>query len=70
MSNRSVDQSIIISNLDQQISKLQDQNTLLKAQVASTGALTSINDKIVAAGFTEPAKIASLKIGSSVVALR
>ena len=70
MSNRSVDESIVVANLDKQISTLQDQNTILKAQVASTGALTNLSDKIAAEGFTESPTIASIHTATSVVALR
>ncbi len=70
MSNRSVDESLVVANLDKQISSLQDQNTILRAQVASAGALTGMSDKIAAAGFTASPVIASLQRTTSVVALR
>lgn len=69
LTNRTVDDSLVVSNLDKQIASLQNQNTILRAEVASLGSLGAVQSKIAAAGFTDAPKVVSLQDTSS-VALR
>ena len=69
LTNRSVDEGVVVSGLSRDIATLQNQNTILKAQVAESGAIGNLTTKLAEAGFTESPKIASLKTASS-VALR
>lgn len=69
VSNRSVDESLIVADLTQQITSLQNKNTILRAEVASAGALAQINDKIREAGFVSTPTVAALHTAAT-VALR
>jgi len=66
VANRSVDESIIVSDLSAQISSLQNENTILKSVIASIGSLGSLSQRIEEAGFVGSPKIASLETISSV----
>lgn len=69
LTNRTLDESLVVANLDKEISALQNQNTILRAQVAAAGSLTVLSPKIVEAGFVESSNTLSLSSVSS-VALR
>lgn len=66
IANRSVDESIVVSDLSSEISALQNENTILKSVVASAGSLGSLSQRIEEAGFTSSPKIAAIETTSSV----
>lgn len=66
LTNRSVDESIVVAYLTKEIGELQNQNTILKAQVASAGSLSKLSAKLEDAGFIESPKVVSLPTTSSV----
>lgn len=66
LTNRSVDESIVVSNLTKEINALQSQNTILRATVAAAGSLGSLTTKLSDAGFVESPKVVALPTISSV----
>jgi len=66
LTNRSVDQSVTVTDLSKEISRLDHENTLLNAQIADQGSLTKLREKITAAGFVATSEIVSLKTTASV----
>jgi len=67
LTNRSVDEGVVVADLTRDIATLQNDNTILKSQVAAAGSIGSLTAKLAEAGFTESsAKIASLSTVSSV----
>lgn len=69
LTNRTVDEGVVVSNLTKEISSLRDQNTILASQVAELGSLSSVSAKLEASGYVETPKIVSLT-GSTSVASR
>lgn len=69
LTNRNVDESVVVSDLTRQITVLSNQNTILTAQVSELGSLTNVSEKIAELGFTETPKIASIPAAPA-VALR
>ena len=69
LTNRTVDEGVVVSNLSKEISSLRDQNTILASQVAELGSLSAISTKLESAGYVETPKVVSLT-GSSSVASR
>lgn len=66
ITNRSVDEGVTVANLGKEISALQNQNTILAAQVASAGSLGNISARLVDAGFVETKNIAAIQSTPSV----
>ncbi|MFZ2199792.1 MAG: hypothetical protein WAV40_03315 [Microgenomates group bacterium] len=66
LTNRSVDESLVVANLSRDISALQNENTILKSEVASAGSIVELSSKIEAAGFISSGKVAALPSVSSV----
>lgn len=66
LTNRSVDDSLVVSDLARDISSLQNENTILAGQVAALGSLGNLTTKIAQAGFIESPKVVSLSTTSSV----
>ena len=66
IANRSVDESIVVSDLSAEISSLQNENTILKSSVASAGSLGTLSLRIEEAGFVASPKIATITTTSSV----
>lgn len=66
LTNRSVDEGIVVANLSKEIATLQNQNTILKGQVASMGSIGNLTAKLEEAGFVETPKVVSLPTTSSV----
>ncbi len=66
ITNRSVDDSQVVADLNSQITALARENTILQASVADAGSLTALSDKITAAGFTDTKTIAALTVPSAV----
>ena len=66
LTNRTVEDGVTVAKLSRQITELEDQNTIMRAQVAAEGSLGSLMTKIAKAGFVESGKIASVKTTSSV----
>ena len=66
LTNRSVDESVVVAGLTRDIAKLQNDNTILKSQVASAGSLSEISDEIAQAGFVESPKVVTIGVPSSV----
>lgn len=69
LTNRTLDESLVVANLDKEITALQNQNTILRSQVAVAGSLGTLSPKITEAGFVESSNTLSLSSVSS-VALR
>lgn len=66
LTNRSVDEGIVLANLSKEITALQNENTILKGQVASLGSISNLTAKLEEAGFIETPKVVSLPTTSSV----
>lgn len=66
LTNRTVDEGVALSKLSREISELQNQNTIMKATVASAGSLGALSEKIATMGYVEVPKVVSLTTGSSV----
>ncbi|OGG13681.1 hypothetical protein A2875_01675 [Candidatus Gottesmanbacteria bacterium RIFCSPHIGHO2_01_FULL_46_14] len=58
-----------IHSLDTQIATLTDERDLLRQQVASASALTTVSAKAKLAGFIPPTKSSVLSLGDSAVAI-
>ncbi|MFH2085783.1 MAG: hypothetical protein ABII21_03300 [bacterium] len=69
LTNRAVDDSVVVADLDKKISLLQNQNTILRAEIASLGSLGNLSPKIAESGFVESPAVMALPTPSS-VALR
>lgn len=69
LTNRSVDESLVVSDLVKEISTLQNSNIILAGQIAASGSIGALSEKIKAAGFVDSTKVVSLSNTSS-VALR
>lgn len=68
VANAAVDESVTVKSINAEITKLSEQNIVLKQQIASLGSLNHIADKVEAMGFVESPQIVSLS--NSSVALR
>ena len=66
LTNKSVDESLVVSNLSRDIATLENENTILKAEVASSGSIKELSVRIEAAGFVSTLNIASLPSVSNV----
>lgn len=66
LTNRGVDEGVVVSGLAREIETLQNENTILKAQVAEDGAIGNLTVKLAEAGFVETPRVASLSTVSSV----
>jgi hypothetical protein len=66
LTNRNVDESLVVSDLTDSITSLQNQNTILRAQVATAGSLSTLSTKIAEAGFVESPKVVALPTPASV----
>lgn len=66
LTNRTVDESIVVANLSQEISDLHDQNTILRATVAAAGSIGNLSAKLAEAGFVESGKVVSLSTAANV----
>ena len=66
LTNRAVDQSVVVSDLTRQIAELDHSNALQNARIAEVGSLTALSEAIEAAGFIASPKIVSLPTISSV----
>jgi hypothetical protein len=69
LTNRSVDEGVVLANLTRDIATLQNQNIILRAQVAADGSLGNLTTRLTEAGFTDSPKVVSLQTSTS-VALR
>lgn len=66
LTNKSVDESLVVSNLSRDIAAIQNENMILKAEVASAGSIKELSPRIQAAGFESTLNIASLPSVSNV----
>jgi cell division protein FtsB len=66
LTNRTVDEGVVVANLSQEIAQLQNENTILKAQVAAAGSIGNLSAKLTEAGFVETGKVVSLSTTASV----
>ena len=62
LTNKSVDESLVVSNLSRDIASLENENTIL----ASAGSIKELSARIEAAGFVSTLNIASLPTVSNV----
>ena len=69
LTNRTVDESILVADLTAEISAIQNNNTILRAEVASAGSIGNLSARIESAGFTANPEIVVIDNPSS-VALR
>ncbi len=69
LTNRNVDESVVVATLTKQITTLQNQNTIAAAQVAELGSITHVSHQLAELGFTETPKLAALPAAPD-VALR
>lgn len=68
VANAAVDESVAVKSINAEIASLNNQNIVLKQQIAALGSLSNIQGKIEAMGFVESPQIVSLS--NSSVALR
>ena len=66
LTNRTVDESLVMASLNREIAVLQNENTIMRAQVAGLGSLDNLSLKIAEAGFVTSPVVATLAITSSV----
>lgn len=66
LTNRSVDESLVVSDMTRQIATLQNDNAILKAEVAKLGSISTLRAQIEAAGFVDSPKVVSISAISSV----
>jgi hypothetical protein len=66
ITNRSIDQGVEVTSLIREINQLQNENTIMKAQIAEAGSLGALSEKIIAAGYTETPIAIALKSSVSV----
>ncbi len=66
LTNRSVDEGVVVSNLTREIAELQNQNTILKSQIAISGSIGSLTAKLEESGYVSAAKIVTISQPSSV----
>ncbi len=66
LTNRTVDESLVMASLNREIAALQNENTIMRAQVASLGSLGNLSQRISDAGFVASPTVATLSITSSV----
>lgn len=66
LTNRSVDEGVVVANLTKDIAELQNQNTILRATVAEAGSLDALSERIAEAGFVDSPKVVSLSTPTSV----
>jgi hypothetical protein len=57
LTNRTLDEGLMISNLTNDLDVLQNQNTILRSQVALAGSIGGLTTKLSEAGFVESPKI-------------
>ncbi|MFH1244334.1 MAG: hypothetical protein V1487_02035 [bacterium] len=69
LTNHSIDESLVVSQLNQEIKSLEDQNILTQARIAEIGSLTLLAEKISQAGYVDNAHIVALPTPAS-MALR
>ena len=69
LTNRSVDESLRVSQLSQEINALVDRVIIRQNRIATIGSLTTLSPAITAAGFVDTPIIVALPTPSS-VALR
>jgi len=69
VANTAVDESVTVKTMSAEIQALTEQNQGLKQQIASTGSLTAISNRVEALGFVETPKVMAVTV-SSTVALR
>lgn len=70
LTNRSLDQSLQMSELSAEIQSLTKEVSILEAQLASKGSLTAQEIKIKELGFLPPSQIIAVGAQPSSVALR
>lgn len=66
LSNHSLDDSVVVADLNHEISSLAHANDVLRAKIASRGSLTAAAEEIEAKGYTSPDAIATLSAPSEV----
>jgi len=66
LTNRSVDEGVVVASLSHEISALQNDNAILAAEVASLGAIGNLRTKLAQEGYVESGKVASVSVVSSV----
>jgi hypothetical protein len=66
LTNKSVDEGVVLSQLNKDILKLQNDNAILRADIAQAGSITKLRAQIEEAGFVTSQKIVSLGVASSV----
>ncbi len=69
LTNRSVDESLVVGELTREIASLENQNTILKAEVSATGSLGNLSLLIEEAGFSASPTLVTLP-GTTSVASR
>lgn len=66
LTNRSVDDRLVVSSLAEEISALENEITILRAQVADLGSIKNLTPRLEAMGYTDTPKVASLPSVSAV----
>ena len=57
LTNRTLDEGLVISNLTNDLDALQNQNTILRSHVALAGSIGGLTTKLAQAGFVESQNI-------------
>ena len=66
LTNRTVDDGVVLSNLNKEITDLQNETTILKSKVSAAGAIGNLSAKLAEAGFVETGKVVALSSHTSV----
>ncbi len=66
LTNRSVDESLVVSELTKDIASLENQNRILKAEVANLGSLGNLATLIESSGYQATPQIVTLSTNTSV----
>lgn len=64
LTNRTLDEGVLVSNLTNDLTSLQNQNTILRAQVALAGSLGRLTPQLAEAGFVASPSIMTLSTAS------
>lgn len=66
LTNAAVDEGVVVSRLTSEIAQIQNDNTIARAMVASSGSLGSLSTKLAEAGFVESPKVVAVPTPASV----
>lgn len=66
LTNRTVDEGVVVARLTSEIAQIQNDNTILRATVAASGSIGNLSAKLAEAGFVETPKVVAVPTPASV----